>query len=146
MPPYRTGDAVEVTLFNSRSEATYNVINGIVFANKMRNNIRSSFFMHTVLDNVQTSLMIKEYSPMVAKVDIVKYGSNKLRKKMNHVMEINMSKNRLKESIRRGKGYKHRLDIGKVIKEKKKSTNTLKGRANREQMVLDDEENYADLD
>lgn len=105
----------------------------------MRNNIRSSFFLHTVMDNCQVSLGIKEYSPMVAKVDIVKYGSNQLRRKMNHVKLINMSKNRLKESIKRGSKFKHRLDIGKVKKEKKESTNMLKGRAAREQVVMDDE-------
>jgi hypothetical protein len=45
---------------------------------------------------------------MVAKVDVVTYGSNQLRKKMNHYPDLDLSKNRLLEPVVKGKGYKPR--------------------------------------
>ena len=56
LPPFRSGDAVEVILFNSLSEGTYNVFNGIIFENAMANNLRRSFSLplatkHTVSHN-----------------------------------------------------------------------------------------------
>ena len=146
MPPYRTGDAVELTMFNSLSEGTYNVINGIIFGHKKRNNLRSSIRLRTVVDSVQTSIMIKTFSPMVAKVEMVKYGSNQLRKNMMHVHETNLSKNRLKESITRGKGYKHRLDIGKKKRDRSSSGLSKRGQAVRGSVDLDSAENYEDLE
>ena len=53
-------------------------------------------------------MMVKEYSPMVAKIDIYKYGSNQLRKKMNHIPNLDLSKNRVSEPIIKGRNYKTR--------------------------------------
>lgn len=52
--------------------------------------------------------MIKTFSPMVAKVDVVNYGSNQNRKKLNYIPDLELSKNRLLEPIIKGKNYKHR--------------------------------------
>lgn len=53
-------------------------------------------------------MMVKEYSPLVAKIDIYKYGSNKLRRKLNHIPKMEMSKTKVTEPIIKGRGYKAR--------------------------------------
>ena len=42
-------------------------------------------------------MQVKEFSPMVAKIDIYKYGSNQLRKKMNHIPGLELSKTKVSE-------------------------------------------------
>ena len=108
MPDYRTGDVLDVTLFTSLSEGKFNSFRGVVYSKKQPNNLRNSFKLHTVVDDVNTSLMIKTFSPMVAKVDVVSYGSNQNRKKLNYIPDLQLSKNRLLEPVIKGKGYKHR--------------------------------------
>jgi ribosomal protein L19 len=76
MPNYRSGDVLEVTMFNSLSEGTFNTFTGVIYANKMRKNLRHSFKMNTIVDSVNTSIMFKAHSPMIGKVSLVKYGSN----------------------------------------------------------------------
>jgi ribosomal protein L19 len=71
VPNYRSGDVLSVTMFNSLSQGTFNTFTGVIFANKMRNNLRSSFTMHTTIDSTPTSIAFKTFSPMVAKIDMV---------------------------------------------------------------------------
>ena len=71
VPNYRSGDVMQVTLFNSLSQGTFNTFTGVVFANKMRNNLRSSFTMHTTVESTPTSISFKTFSPMVAKIEMV---------------------------------------------------------------------------
>ena len=49
---------------------------GVVYANKKRNNLRHSFKLQTVIDDCQTGIMVKAHSPMLAKVEMISYGSN----------------------------------------------------------------------
>jgi len=129
MPNYRSGDVLEVTMFNSLSEGTFNTFTGVIYANKMRKNLRHSFKMNTIVDSVNTSIMFKAHSPMIGKVSLVKYGSNQLRNKMNQIPDLNLSKNRLKEPVIKGKGYKHRNDIGQKQEKRKASQESTRGRA-----------------
>ena len=108
MPNYRTGDVLEVTMFTSLSEGKFNVLRGVVFAKKQSNNLRQALKLHTVVDDVNTSIMVKTCSPLVAKMDIVSYGSNQNRKKLNYIPDLELSKGRLLEAIKKGRGYKHR--------------------------------------
>ena len=108
MPDYRTGDVLDVTLFTSLSEGKFNSYRGLVYAKKQPNNLRQAFNLHTVVDEVNTSIMVKTFSPIVAKVEVVSYGSNKNRKKLNHIPALELSKGRLLEPIKKGKGYKSR--------------------------------------
>ena len=110
MPNYRSGDVMEVTMFQSLSEGHFNTFKGIVYSNKKRNNLRAAFKLHTIIDDVPTGLMIKECSPMLAKVDMVRMGSNQLRKKLNHIPDLNLSKGRLSDPIVRGRNYKQRTE------------------------------------
>ena len=59
---------------------------------------------------------------MVAKVEIVKLGSNRLRQKLNHIPALELSANKLQEPIIKGRGYKARaasVDKRKQTVEKK---------------------------
>jgi hypothetical protein len=53
-------------------------------------------------------MQVKEFSPMVAKIEMFKYGSNQLRKKMNHIPDLDLSKTRVTEPIIKGRDYKPR--------------------------------------
>jgi hypothetical protein len=53
-------------------------------------------------------MQVKEFSPMVAKIDIYKYGSNQLRKKMNHIPGLELSKTKVSEPIIKGRDFKSR--------------------------------------
>lgn len=108
MPNYRTGDVIELTYFQSLSEGKFNTLKGLVYGRAKPNNLRETFYFHTVVDNTHVSLKMKAMSPMIAKVDIVKMGSNKLRQKLNHIPALQLSENRLHEPIIKGKGYKPR--------------------------------------
>jgi ribosomal protein L19 len=71
MPAYRSGDVLDVTLFVSLSESKYNTFRGVVTANMKRNNLRAGFKLHTVVDDVNTTMLIKHNSPLLAKVEVV---------------------------------------------------------------------------
>jgi hypothetical protein len=75
---------------------------------KKPNSLDKSFMVHCNEADQNMSLMIKEYSPMVAKIEIFKYGSNQLRKKMNHIPHMDLSKTRVTEPIIKGRNYKAR--------------------------------------
>ena len=93
MPNYRTGDVIELTYFLSLSEGKFNTFKGLVYGVEKPNNLRESFYFHTVAENEQVSLKMKALSPMIAKVDIVKMGSGRLRKKLNHIPDMGLSLN-----------------------------------------------------
>ncbi len=72
---------------------------------------------------------------MVAKIEIHKYGSNKLRRTQNHIPRLDLSKNRVEEPIIKGKNYKPRdkkADHGKDL-----SIEREKGKAKRESTKLE---------
>ena len=73
---------------------------------------------------------------MVAKIEIFKYGSNQLRKKMNHIPEMELSKTRVTEPIIKGRDYKARekkIETGKEVSPDKE-----KGKIKRESTKLDE--------
>ena len=142
VPNFRSGDVMQVTLFNSLSQGTFNTFTGVIFANKERNNLRSSFTMHTTVDSTPPSISFKTFSPMVAKIDMVQFGSNRLRKKMNNIPYDNLSKNRMMEPIQKGRGYKARGEVGGKKKADARTGVNDKGRAQRESVNLDSAENY----
>ena len=92
LPNYRTGDVVDVTMFTSLSEGKFNKHRGVIFSTMKPNHISKAFKINFVEADTNLSMMIKAYSPMLAKLDIHKYGSNKLRKKLNHIHELDLNK------------------------------------------------------
>ena len=76
IPNFRTGDVVELSMFQSISEAKINTFKGLVYGKAKPNNLRSTLWFHSVADNVNYSHKVKLYSPMLARMQILKYGSN----------------------------------------------------------------------
>lgn len=135
MPAFRTGDVLDVTIFRSLSEGKFNKYRGVIFAMKAPNSLKKSYKIHFNEAEMNLSMMVKEYSPMVAKIDLHKYGSNEQRMKMNHIPHLELSKNRLQEPIIYGKGYKPRTT--KVEVKKEVNPEKEKGKAKRESVKLE---------
>ena len=138
MPNYRTGDVIELTYFLSQSEGKFNTFRGLVFGKGQPNNLREWFLFHTVIDSVNTSFKMKVNSPMLAKVEIVKYGSNKLRQKQMHIPKLELNYNRLQEPIVKGRGYKPRAELGKRGDKEKKESEKVKPKKKASKVQLDD--------
>jgi len=71
--------------------------------------------MHFVSESVDASLKVKAYSPMVAKIDLVTEGSHKNRAKLNHIPELELTKNQLHQPIIKGNSTKKRSDTRKDV-------------------------------
>lgn len=56
--------------------------------------------------NYATKIMLN--SPMVAKVEVLKFGSNKNRKKLTHIPALDLTATRILEPVIKGRGYKPR--------------------------------------
>jgi hypothetical protein len=95
-------------MFRSLSEGKLNKHRGIIYSVKNPNSLDKSFKIHFNQAEQNLGLMVKEFSPLVAKIDIHKFASNKNRKKLNHIPELGLSKTRLTEPIIRGRNYKPR--------------------------------------
>ena len=95
-------------MFSNLSEAKLNTHKGIVYGRSHVNNLRSTLWFNTVVDSVNYAHKVKLNSPMLAKIDILKYGSNKNRKKLNHIPALDLSATRIQDPVIHGKGYKPR--------------------------------------
>lgn len=69
------------------------------------NHICSKFRMVTYLAGVITNLEFMIYSPQLIKVDVLRYGSNRLRSKLNHVWTSEWSKGKVERPIIKGRGH-----------------------------------------
>ena len=95
-------------MFTSLSEAKVSTNKGLVYGRSKVNNLRKTLWFNTVVDSTGFAHKVKLNSPMVAKIDILKYGSNKNRKKLNHIPALDLTATRILEPIIHGKGYKAR--------------------------------------
>lgn len=135
VPSYRSGDVVDVTMFKSLSEGKFNKHRGVIYSMKNPNSLDKSFKIHFNEADMNLSMQVKEFSPMVAKIEIHKYGSNQLRKKMNHIPAMELSKTRVTEPIVKGRGYKpreKRMEFSKEVSPEKE-----RGKIKRESTKLD---------
>lgn len=117
VPPYRTGDVLDVTMFKSLSEGKFHKFRGIVIGTDKQNSLSKQFKLHVHEADENFSMKLKELSPLVAKIEMHKYGSNKLRNKLNHIHHMDLSKNRVTEPIIKGKNYKSRDKKMESVKE-----------------------------
>ena len=62
----------------------------------------------SVIDGVGFSAKFKLYSPMIARLQILKHGSNKNRKKLTHIPKLDLTYTSLQEPVIKGRGYKPR--------------------------------------
>lgn len=105
-------------MFQSISEAKVTTFKGLVYGRAKPNNLRSTLWFNSVADGVGFSHKVKLYSPMLARMQILKYGSNKNRKKLSHIPELDLTATRLLEPIIHGRGYKPRSQTTKGRKKK----------------------------
>lgn len=135
VPNFRTGDVVDVTLFRSLSEGKFNKHRGIVYSTSNPNSLDKTFKLNINEADQNLSISVKEYSPMVAKIEMYKYGSNQNRKKLNHIPSLDLSKTKVTEPIVKGRDFKpreKRTDTQKQISPEKE-----KGKIKRESTKLD---------
>ena len=76
VPPYRTGDVVDVTLFRSLSEGKFHKFRGVVYGKQAPNSLNKGLTLLSNEADMNFGMQVKEYSPLVAKIEIHKYGSN----------------------------------------------------------------------
>ena len=76
IPNLRTGDVVELSMFQSISSAKINTFKGLVYGRSKPNNLRSTMWFTSVADQVNFAHKVKLYSPMVARLQILRHGSN----------------------------------------------------------------------
>ena len=98
--------------------------------------MRARCALNFALDQTNVVYNVQLYSPMIANFEIIKYGSNRNRKKLNHIPKLDLSYGRLQEPIQKGYGYKHRT-AGKKAKVFAKQTRE-KGKIYREQVTMDE--------
>ena len=72
---------------------------------------------------------------MVTNFEILKYGSNKLKKKLPYIPGLDMSAGRLQEAIIRGRNYKPRAGKKMHVQTINKSRN--RGEIKKKSVVLD---------
>lgn len=73
---------------------------------------------------------------MVAKIEMHRYGSNQLRRKLNHIPDMDLSKSRTMEPIIKGKNFKSRE--AKRMPSKETRLDSDKGKIKRETSKLED--------
>ena len=95
IPDYRTGDVVKIQMYHSLSEKKENDLTGVVMGKSAPNSIRATCKINFAIENVNTVYGAKLYSPLVTNFEILKYGSNHLRKKLNYIPELDQSAGRL---------------------------------------------------
>ncbi len=95
-------------MFQSISEAKINTYKGVVYGKAKPNNLRHTMWFHSVADSVNFSHKVKLWSPMVARMQILKYGSNQNRKKLSYIPDLELTSTRVLEPVIHGRGYKPR--------------------------------------
>ena len=122
VPDYRTGDILELTVFQSLSEGKFNTVRGMVIGKSQPNDLRHTLTLQTVIDTVQSTFAMKVFSPKLAKIDVVAYGSNKNRKKLNHIKDQNLTYSKLTQPLKKGRGFKHRSELYQGKTKEKETT------------------------
>lgn len=135
IPDYRSGDVVKITVMNSQTEKKEDSYSGLVISKKAPNSINATVKINFSIENVNTTYGAKLFSPMVTNFEILKYGSNKLKKKLPYIPALDMSAGRLQEAIIRGRNFKARA--GKKIVVQKIGKSQTRGKIRKGSVVLD---------
>lgn len=125
-------------MLTSQSEQKTKEYEGLVYSKKAPKNIRAGCKINFNIDTVNVRYGINLYSPMVTGFEIMKYGSNQLRKKLHYIPELDMSKARLLEPITKGKGFKSRSSKSVKYTQPKNATRNL---LKKKTVKLDDPKN-----
>lgn len=138
MPDFRSGDVLKFTKWASVSEKIEKEYHGICFSKKAQNSIRAGCKINFNIDTVNVVYGLQFYSPLLTGFEITKYGSNKLRKKLNYIPKLDMSTGRLLEPVIRGRGYHQRSAKAKKIQIEGKKSN--RGKLRKGSVELDTQE------
>ena len=114
IPDYRTGDVIEFKYLHSKSEGIEHTLSGVCYQTRKKNNLRAKAVINFNKEATNISMGFNLYSPMVTNMQIVKYGSNQLRNKLNHIPAMDFYPGRLQEPIIKGRNYRPRT--GKIQK------------------------------
>jgi ribosomal protein L19 len=117
IPDYRTGDVVRIKMYHSMSELKENELSGVVISKSMPSNIRATCKINFSIDTVNTVYGAKLYSPLITNFEILKYGSNRLRRRLNYIPLLDFPAGRLQEPVTKGRGYKPRVAKEKVVQQ-----------------------------
>ena len=136
IPDFRTGDVVKFTVVKSISEGKEKEVSGLVIGKSAPNSIRARCVINFNAQDTNIVYSRALYSPLIKDFKILKYGSNRLRKKLNYVPKLDMSPARLQEPIFKGRNYKERsTKVRSKMSEERKTK--IKGKVQREQIILD---------
>ena len=94
-------------------------------------------WFHSVADSVNFSHKVKLWSPMVARMQILKYGSNQNRKKLSYIPDLELTSTRVLEPVIHGRGYKPRSATSNRKNKKRGQAQTGDEVEGIEQLVLD---------
>lgn len=108
IPDYRTGDVVKFTMYGSLSEKKEYDYSGVVIRKQAPNSINARCTITFAQEGVSCMTGVSLFSPLLKSFEIQRYGSNQLRKKLNHILDLDISAGRLQEPIQKGLGYKQR--------------------------------------
>ena len=108
IPDYRSGDVVKITVMNSKTEKKEDSYSGVVVHKSAPNSINAKCKINFAIDGVNVIYGAKLYSPMTTNFEILKYGSNMLKKKLPYLPKLDMSAGRMQEAIVHGRGFKPR--------------------------------------
>ena len=95
IPDFRTGDVVKFSTYKSLSEKKEMQYSGVVIGKKQPNNIRAACSINFNVEGTNVVYTQSLYSPLINSFEISKYGSNQLRKKLNHIPALDLSAGRL---------------------------------------------------
>ena len=56
MPPYRTGDVIDLTYFLSLSEGKFNTFRGLIIGTEKARNLREALWFHTVIEGTHVTM------------------------------------------------------------------------------------------
>ncbi len=92
IPDFRTGDVLKVTMIGSVSENKAKEFTGLCISKSAPNNLRARCKNNMSREQVNTTLDLPLYSPHIKNLEILKYGSNKLRKKLSYIPALDLPK------------------------------------------------------
>jgi len=115
IPDFRAGDVIKLTVKGSISEAKEYEYQGVCIGKSAPNSIRAKCAITFALDQTNVIYNAQLYNPMISNFEILKYGSNQNRKKLNHIPKLQLSNGRLQEPVIRGRGYTDRLGSKKIL-------------------------------
>ena len=103
-----------MSYYYSISEGKINKIQGLVYRTQALKSYKAAIWVVVELGGTKMYTQWPLYSPKVAKIDVMKYGSNKNRRYLSDYFNSpdNYLKSKTLEPFIKGKGHKLRTELG----------------------------------